>query len=277
MDKRAIKILFQYYWKNGWIDKKDRKITHEDFLYAKEKGLMFEPFSISHDDCVERIIELVKIIPQDKIIRAFLASLSTRRLEWRSCIASWHVANQLTPHKYTPVISGQFYENGEITHTGYNCGVCKDTMNGIIGNEYYRENDFNILNFERIKWGGVRRGELLYTLFDLEQFQKDDIPKPTNEDISIFQSILKTIAGSNDGDYPGKLRDRLKDVAGLKYNKDELSILIEILACIGVLRPASYDRPERGKHDWTYATHWRGEDKYDEAVVQQLFGNFIYL
>ncbi|MCL2637795.1 MAG: hypothetical protein FWD48_05425 [Oscillospiraceae bacterium] len=276
MDKRAKKILFQTYWKNGWIDKKDRKITHENFLYAKEKGVMFEPFSISHDDCVIRIIELAKEISQDEIVRAFLSSLSARRLELRSGIASWYVAKQFTAHKYTPVKSGQSYNgNGEVTHTSYTCGVCKDIMYGVIGWDYYKDEDLSVLNFERIKWGGVRHGELLYTLFDLEQFQKEEISNPTDEGIAIFQAILKTIDDSNEGDYPSKLRDRLKDIAGLKSNKDELSTLIELLACIGVLKPASYNRPEKGKHDWTYATHWRGEDKYDKVVARQLFGEFI--
>jgi hypothetical protein len=148
-------------------------------------------------------------------------------------------------------------------------------MYGIIGEEYYQDEDLNVLNFERIKWGGVRHGELLYTLFDLEQFKKEDIPEPTGGDVAIFQDILKVIDGSAPGDFPGKLRERLAGVAGLKSNKNELSVSIELLACVGVLKPASYDRPTRSKHDWVYAEYWRGEDKYDKAAVQQFFGRYV--
>lgn len=106
----------------------------------------------------------------------------------------------------------------------------------------------NVLNFEQIKWGGVRHGKLLYTLFDLEQFMKEKIPEPTSEDAEI--SLLKA-------------------------NKAERDVIIEILACIGVLAPKSYDRPEAAKHDWTYATYWRGEDGYDSILVDKYFGKYL--
>jgi hypothetical protein len=275
MDKKAKAILFQTYWKGGrWADA--YSTDPSDFAYAKEKGLMFDPLTISHDDCVARIIDLASVITRDEPARAFLSSLSARRLEWRSGIASWFVAKQIAPHTYTPVVSGQSYnENGTVTHTSYTCGICRDAMYGIIGQEHYTNRDLNILNFERIKWGGVRHGDLAYTLFDLEQFKKESVPEPNGDDRAIFYGILKVIDESAPGDYPGKLRERLSGVSGLKSNTSELSVLIELLACIGVLKPSSSDRAEKGKHDWRYATHWRGEDKYDKAAVQELFGNYI--
>lgn len=276
MDKRAKNILFQTYWKNGcWVDDKAQTTNQEDFLYAKEKEVMFDPLTISHDDCVARIIELIPQITQDEVIRTFLSSLSTRRLELRSGIASWFIAQQFTPHTYTPVVSGHSYENGAIVSTSYTCGVCKNLMYGIIGDEYYQNADLNVLNFERIKWGGVRHGDLLYTLFDLERFKKEDIQEPTNEDISIFCNILKAIDDSDTGDYSSKLRERLKTVPGLKSNKSELDNLMEILACIGVLKPSSYERPTRSKHDWVYMEYWRGEDKYDRKTVKRFFGKYL--
>ena len=61
MDKRAKKILFNTYWsKNGWKENTEQYPSSEDFIYAKEKGLMFDPFSISHDDCVKKIVQLGK-------------------------------------------------------------------------------------------------------------------------------------------------------------------------------------------------------------------------
>ena len=237
---------------------------------------MFDRFTISHDDCVARIVALTPTIPQSAVARAFLCSLSTRRLELRSGIASWFLAKHIAPHTYTPVVSGHSYdENGVISHTSHTCGVCKNTVYGMIGDEYYRNEDLNVLNFERIKWGGVRHRQLLYTLFDLEQFQKEDAPEPSSEDITILNGILKAIDESAPGDYPGRLRERLSAVTGLKSNKSELFVLVELLACIGVLKPSSYDRPVKGKHDWSYAEYWRGEDKYDKNAVQQLFGKYV--
>ena len=102
MDKRAKNILFETYWSSkGWKD--ERTTAPDDFIYAKEKGLMFNPLTISHDDCIDQIIEIVNSISSDQVVKAFLSSLSTRRLDWRSGIASYYIAKLIIPHKYTPV------------------------------------------------------------------------------------------------------------------------------------------------------------------------------
>lgn len=271
MDKKAKKILFQTYWKNGWIDNKDITTDPADFFYAKEKGLMFDPLTISHDDCVTKIIEISTKITFDQVAKAFLSSLSTRRLDWRSGISSYFIAKLFIPHRF----SGHFYENGKIVYTSYSCGICKDLKYGIRGNDFYKNEDLNVLNFERIKWGGVRHGDLLYTLFDLEQFEKEQITEPTKDDIEIFKGILDIVNDSKQGDFPSILRERIKDVPNFKSSKNERNVILEILACIDILKPNSYDRPRRSKHDWIYVEFWRGEDKYNKKAVDKYFGNYL--
>jgi hypothetical protein len=275
MDKKAKKILFSTYWKNGWIDIKERTINSTDFNYAKSKGLMFEPLTITHNECLEKIFQILPKINDDFVAKAFLSSLSTRRLDWRSGLASYFIAKQLVPHKYDKAISGHGYSNGKIVSTSYTCGTCRDLRYGIIGNEFYKDIDQNVLNFERIKWGGVRHGKLDYTLFDLQQLQIEDIPEPTTEDIQIFKDILDTIENSNPNDYPGILEKNLATC--LKSTKDERKVLIEILACIEILKPQSYDRPSKGKHDWAFVEYWRGEDKYNKDALELYFGKFLNL
>lgn len=276
MDKRAKKILFNTYWSSkGWKTEKERYTSPEDFTYAKEKGLMFEPITITHDECVKRIVKLANNITMEQVTRAFLCSLSMRRLDWRSAVSSYYIATLITEHKYTPAESGHFFEGDVATHISYTCGICRNLKYGIVGNEYYNNEDLNVLNFERIKWGGVRHGQLLYTLFDLEQFLKEEIPEPTSEDTEIFKEILKAVDSCNPTDYPSALRSKLADIVSLKANKAERDVIIEILACIGVLAPKSYDRPEVGKHDWKYAAYWRGEDGYDSALVDKYFQKYL--
>lgn len=275
MDKKAKDILFRTYWKNGWINDKNRKTSPTDFLYAKEQGLMFDPLTISHDDCVKRAVEIANRITVEEVAKAFLSSLSTRRLDWRSGIGSYFIAKLFTPHKYTSVVSGYSYENGKVVHTAYTCGVCRDLKYGVRGSKSYEDEDLNVLNFERIKWGGVRHGDLIYTFFDLEQFAKEHIPEPTREDIEIFRGILDMAGSCKQGDYPSVLRDKLKDVPKLKSSKDERDIILEILACIEILKPASYDRPTSSKNDWTYVEFWRGEDGYNQEAVDKYFGKYL--
>ncbi|SEW52787.1 hypothetical protein [Chitinophaga arvensicola] len=271
MDKKAKNILFKTYWKNGWIDVP--QVSTEDFTYARSKGLMFDPLTISHDECIAEISGLLPAISTDKIVKAFLSSLSSRRLDWRSGLASYFIAKQLTPHKFHKAVSGHSYTNGVISHTSYTCGICRDLKYGIIGDEFYQNTDLNVLNFERIKWGGVRHGQLDYTLFDLQQLQSATIPDPTPEDISIFKSILKVIAHSQPNDYPGALEKNLASV--IKSTKAERKILIEILACIDILKPGSYDRPLKGKNDWLFVEYWRGEDKYNQEALDRYFAAYL--
>ncbi|MDR1120561.1 MAG: hypothetical protein LBM08_06545, partial [Dysgonamonadaceae bacterium] len=173
MDKKAKNILFKTYWKNGWIDEQDIKTAPADFEYAKSKGLMFDNINITHDQCVAEILDIVHTISMEKVSRAFLSSLSNRRLDWRSGIASFFIAKQFTKHAYSKAVSGHGYDNGKVTCTSYTCGICRDLKYGITGHENYINKDLNVLNFERIKWGGVRHGDLLYTLFDLRMFHAE--------------------------------------------------------------------------------------------------------
>ncbi len=274
MDKKAKNILFKHFWKNGWISASERLTTDDDFQYAKAKGLMFEPFTISHDECIHAIIKLLEEISDEHVIQAFLSSLSHRSLVLRSGLASYFIARQLHQHDYSAVLSGQSYdENGELSGQSFTCGICRDLKYGMIGDEKYQNEDLNVLNFERIKWGGIRHGELLYTLFDLKQFLQEQIEGPNVEDILIFKNILNVIEYAAPNDPPGELVKKLKTV--IKSTPSERKILIEILACIGVLQPQSFDRPNRGKSDWVYAACWRGEDRYNQRVVDELFGKYL--
>ncbi|AOR29114.1 hypothetical protein FORMB_20860 [Formosa sp. Hel1_33_131] len=273
LDKKAKQILFKSFWENGWVDSKDRQLSKEDFEYAKSKGLMFEPLNISHNECIEKIILIKDKISIENISKAFLSSLSSKRLELRSSLSTYFLANKFTKHKYSPVISGTSYVDGKPKFHSYTCEICKEVQYGVIGDEKYEEQDLNVLNFERLKWGGIRHGDLVYILFDLQQFEREQIQEPLKEDVDILKNILRTIETSGANDYPGKLETRLKDT--LKSSKTEREVLIEILAAIGILKPKSYDRPIRGKNDWTFAEYWRGEDKYDLDTVNKYFGSYL--
>ncbi len=275
IDKRAKEILFKTYWSaSGWTDPQQQHTDPDDFAYAKAKGLMFEPVSFSHDECLAEILRLYERMPLSLPVRAFVSSLSSRRLDWRSGLASYHQAQWLAPHPYTPVESGRsFGPSGEVTHVSHTCGVCRDARAGIIGSEHYDREDLNVLNFERLKWGGVRHGMLEYTWLDLRELARTDAPEPTMRDIAILNDVLAVIAASKAGDAAGTLEKNLKPV--ITSSKEERHTLIEILACVGVLEPQSEDRPDRGGGDWQYAGCWRGEDGYSEAAAQRYFAPYL--
>jgi hypothetical protein len=234
---------------------------------------MFDPISIPHDDCVAKVCGLAKSISIDDVARAFVASLSTRRLDWRSAFASHVTAQALAIHKYTRVVSGQSYDGGgNATHTSYTCGVCRDAKYGIVGAKEYRNGDLNVLNFERLKWGGVRVGNLLYTYFDLRQFAQEEIPDPTRDDIIALRRLFTVIGTSAARDRIGTLATRLRDV--FPSSDDERKNLVESLAYAGLLAPTT-DRGANSRSDSEHAQLWRGEDRFIDDVANKFFSSYL--
>lgn len=265
IDPKARKILFATFWKNGWIDGRHWHTPPADFAYAKAQGLMFDPLTISHDALIARLGELKQRIPPHKAAQAFLCSLSTRRLDWRSSLASWNFVQDWPVHAFDKrerLIGTSYDANGNaIEHRRLECAVCG-------GDAHYQAENLNVLNFERLRWGGIRHGTLPYLLLDLEGLDAATLPQRTAEHLRLFQALLDTIATSAPKDAPGKLRDRLCQV--LPGNKAEIGVLIEILACVGVLCARDTQRSAQG--DWEFVALWRGADGYDPAAVDAQFG-----
>lgn len=96
MDK-GLKILLDTYWTSkGW---KSAEISTEDFSVAKEEGYMFDyPTPISHDMLLNQIKDTVDLIRPEDVTNAFLFSLSTRRLEYRSALGSFWYAVSIPQH-----------------------------------------------------------------------------------------------------------------------------------------------------------------------------------
>ncbi len=258
IDKKAKRILFDTYWsKDGW--KSEYKTDPDDFLYAKEHGVMFDPITISYSECINQIVSIYNRIDRDSVASAFLSSLSSRKIYLRSAIASYHTAECLSTGTYIPRESGHWHG------THYNLQT----------KSLFENEDLNVLNFERIKFGGVRIGDLLYTLLDLILFQNEDICTPSPLDIQIFNDIIHSISICPPDLRAGGLRSLLKGIPLLKSNKNERDNLIEVLACIGVLAPKSYDRPISHWCEWIYSAMWQGKDGYDQTAINKYFGKYI--
>ena len=100
------------------------------------------------------------------------------------------------------------------------------------------------MNFEKIKWGGLRLNNVEYILFDLEQFRNIVITKPNDEDIKILNNIFNCIGNCKENDGPRQLEKYLKEV--LPSSKGERDVLIEIFEAIGIVK-SKKERPTRGR------------------------------
>jgi hypothetical protein len=243
VDKRAKNILLKTYWSaQGW--KGDYTTEPDDFEYAKSKGLMFDSLTISKEELILRLNQILINIPLKKVTDAFLCSLTNNRLDWRSGLASFANAKRLL-------------ENINVDERLYGHG---------------KDINLNVLNFERIKWGGVRHQEGLYNLLDLELLQKEIVPSPTKEDIEIFKKILHKLENADANETPSVFRDNLKDV--FNKSKNERAILMEILGCAEIIKALRFDRKIPAKYDWRFILHWRGEDKYNKTNLKMYFRDY---
>jgi hypothetical protein len=267
-DNKAIQILFRTYWSSsGWISDNQRTTAADDLAYAKAAGVMFDPVAVTHDELVSRAVDVCSKVSQLQVIEAFLSSLTNRHMELRSALGSWAYLSHFRHHPF---------ENWD-----KQCAIC-----GWYGSEQSIV-DLNVLNFERLKWGGVRHDNLLYVVFDLEQFRKLEYPLPSKQDIAIFRKILRIIVDLPEKTTAAALQKHLAPI--IKSNKAERDILIDILGICGILQTEQHtgysyrftpykDRklPNQRFIDHSYPVcWWKAADGINQEVVTQFFGDLL--
>ena len=268
MDK-GFKILMATYWNDGiW---KRKKPTAEDYAQSKAEGYMFDPAPVrTHDETLSNLrCILDKISPAD-IANAFLYSLSTRQLQYRSALGSYYYASAIPDHSH------------DSSGTCYFCNWMPFPKADSPEKEF---SGYNIFNFERYKWGGVRHTHPEYALFDLEQFIL--LPKvvPTEEDWHILKSILCSINELPSNKKASALRELITKKKLLKSNKNEVEVLLDILGICGILSganaPCYYDdfvdvwhrSPKEHTNSYAYpVNYWNVSDRVNDERFQKVFG-----
>lgn len=268
-DEKARRILFQTYWSSsGWKD--ETSTAPDDYAYAKQAGYMFEPINITHDEVVDWLLDAREKVPVEQVADAFKASLTTRRLDLRSALGSCAFARNFPKHKLSDAPKFKT-QSGNIQ-----CLICGHY-------ETSKEEDLNVLNFERCKWGGVRHTDPLYAAFDLTQFTKFESEAATDADEATLSGVIDAAATLPGDGRPGDLEKAL--ASAIKSNKNERRVLIEILAYCGILQPTSHrgyfsgfppqtERPLPPVHkiDWTYpVAWWRGSHGVCRAALDHYF------
>lgn len=273
--KKGLEILLKAYWDSrGW---RDGTISKEDFEVAKKEGFMFDyPKYINHDEALKKLACLLdKINPVD-VANAFLYSLSTRKLEYRSILGSYYFGKAIPTHTiYNP------YNNLNSKHC-YMCGWYAWSKEP---NEYDLRHGVNVFNFERYKFGGVRYDSIDYILFDIEQFLKLPKVTPNDNDKKILKRILQCVSKIESSDKAGKLRDMITKEKIFKSNKNEISGILDILGICGVLSndefPCYEDKfvdeycrsPIEHKNDFMYPINrWRASDGINYTKFEKVFG-----
>ncbi|WP_028594998.1 hypothetical protein [Paenibacillus assamensis] len=265
MDAKAKKILINTFWSSGGWRSGGYSYTEEDFQYAKSKGLMFDPITLSHEECVLALRELhERKITKEIVVRAFLHSLSTRKVYLRSALSSFALTHQLPIHTFAERAAEQ------INYCA--CGDCND--NKLMAKEHYDDEDLNVLNFERIKWGGVRLNWLLYCMMDLNLLSQEAEFEVRSEDIDILKQMIEAVEACEEKDAARQLEKRWKEI--FPSNQHERDRVMEIWGYAGLLQSQNDYRKERGRGtDFVSMATWRGEDRYCADRLKDYFGEYL--
>jgi hypothetical protein len=257
----ALRPLLETFWSSqGWREPPAWP-PGDVIARAVEAGVMFpKPRVADHDGWVQAAREAAAGVTAADVAAAFVASLTSRRLDLRSALGSFAVARVLPDHSFAP-------------RTGWpGCGVCGQPV-------HRREEDLNVLNFERFKWGGVRRDDIRYVAFDLEQFARAPREAPGDEALAVGWRLVTALRNAAPEATASRLATQLRMVRG---NTDERAALLDILGVCGVLRTrehpgyatgfvAAADRelPPRRYVDRSYPVcWWKGRDGVDEDALR---------
>lgn len=251
-------------------------VSAVDLRWAKENGLIFEyPAYESHAEAWNRLQAVLGQIDARDVADAFLYSLSTRKLEYRSALGSYYYAKAVPAHELTEGFSQKL--------SGVHCYLCG--WDAWLADEIHRSlGGWNTFQYERFRYGGVRHTRLNYALFDLEQFLKLPRVTPTDADRQILREILSCVDRLNGNGKVGKLRDAVTKTKIFKTNRDEVSLLLGELGICGILAGEacpSYDRyfaneyeraPQEAKNDFAYPVNrWRAADGVNADRLWEIF------
>ena len=219
MDRRAVQTLEHAYWSSaGWRDPPATP-PEDELAHAVDAGVMFDGTDdAAHDEVVDAVLAARDALDEDEVRGAFLASLTSHRLDLRSALGSFAVARHLERHAHDPDSSGL-------------CRTC-----GLRAEQ--RDIDRNVMSFERFKWGGVRHDDLVYVAFDLERFAAADHPEATSDDRALLGELLDELEAAPPKTTAAKAAAGL--LRALKGNKAERAVLIDILGLCSVLQTSEH-------------------------------------
>jgi hypothetical protein len=234
---------------------------------AVAAGVMFtEPRrALDHDGWIQAARQGAAAVTAREAGSAFLASLTSGRMDLRSALASYALVRHLPEHPYA---GGRW--------RGWGCQVCGiyQPDDGAI------EEDLNDRNQGRFGWGGMC-GYITYAAFDLEQFARAPRLEPTAADISLGQEIIDHLRQLPPRTTAAQAARTLTMLPG---TRDQREVLMDMLGITGILHspghpgyadafiPAtqSIDEPSQRFTFGSYPTcWWKAEGGISDSALRQ--------
>lgn len=230
---------------------------------AVERGVMFDDRrDQDHDAWVRDAKSAVAGASASQVSEAFVASLGSRRLDLRSALASWVLADRLPVH--TAVLAPT-----EV------CGMCGTE-------EDWLPVDLNAFSHGRFfgTWGPMQQN-VAFACFDLEQFTRAPQLQVTGNDVALGRRVFQTLRGLPPETTASAAVASLGFLPG---NRSERELLLDVLGVCGILQtrdhPGHFEEfvpaalrelPERRFVDRAYPVcWWRASDGVNEEALSTL-------
>ncbi len=267
--KKALQILLKYDCENP------NATSKEDFEFAKSHGLVFDMIELSHDECVNYLVCEKNKHPKRHFVNLFLASLSTRYLDWRCGLPVFAILQNFPQHdiiiEYWEPVKDNVFER---------CKICKFDKE--------RKENFIFENQIRFEIGGLISHNLKNYFLFLREHNKLEEVKPTQQDLEIFSTLMEIIINVKDNEnVKTEVQKNIGKIKGFKSNIYQRKVLLETLGYCGILETSEHKSPFHEfilmnyaprtsiSSDWLYPVDfWKGKDGINKQAFKFWFGEY---
>ncbi|WP_299315736.1 hypothetical protein [uncultured Aquimarina sp.] len=238
--------------------------------------VILEQEIISHDDLIEQLFIEYDKANKDKYVSLFLASLSTKNMNWRSGLSVFAILQTFPNHKFKLV------ENQKPSRISP-CDICSNYEQIELDTELVEE------SFEEI--GGLTGFELLDYFYYIKKTNELKPIKPKEEDLKIFSEIIDVLLNADEEETVKKdIQKKISKIKGYKSNSEQRQALLETLGYCSILETSKHKGllnqytnlaiapTKTHSSDWNYPVDWwTGKNSINKEAFKFWFGNYSEL
>jgi hypothetical protein len=277
VDKKALALLKKYYLPYN----ADGQPSEADIKMGIKSEVLVPDSAISHDEMISEIKSLSERISLETAAKAFLYSLSSEDMRYRTAVSSLIWARSLPEHDLLS-------DGAEKTEwRAPSCVICGCT-HGLNGAEMIDWNKYGVFRYLPPKQYG-RSPDFTcaeYVLNDLREFEKLPAVEPCDEDYSILNGIFACVMELKPHNMDIALLSEIRSRKLINATGNAIHCILGILSICGILES---DEQQGFLHGFTNSGdigdyrdglsfyplfYWRGKNGVNDTAIKEIFGSF---
>lgn len=270
-DKKALSLLKKYYLPYKVYE----QLSESDKENAIKSSVLVPDSEMTHDEIVTEIKALSERISLERAAKAFLYSLSSGDMRYRTAISGLVWARSLPEHKFI---------SNDVTTS---CIVCGCT-HGLNMAENIDWNKYGVFRYLPPKQYG-REPDFTcaeYVLNDLRKFEKLPAVEPCDKDYRILNGIFACVKQMKPHNMDIALVSEIRKKKFFDASGNAIHCILAVLSICGILESAEH---KGFMHGFTNSGdiggyrdglsfyplfYWRGKDGVNYTAVNEIFGSF---